>query len=61
VNGYLDRIEVAKVTRFEQGLIGELEASGGDILEAIRSEGQLTEATEGQLKSLLDKYTQAFA
>jgi F-type H+-transporting ATPase subunit alpha len=61
VHGYLDRLPVAGVTRYEQGLIGELEASGGDILKSVREEGQLSEATEGKLKSLLDKYTQAFA
>jgi F-type H+/Na+-transporting ATPase subunit alpha len=61
VHGYLDRLPVAGVTRYEQGLIGELEANGGDILKSVREEGQLSEATEGKLKSLLDKYTQAFA
>ena len=61
VHGYLDRIPVASVTRYEEGLISELEANGGDILKSIREEGQLSEATEGKLKSLLDKYTQAFA
>jgi F-type H+-transporting ATPase subunit alpha len=61
VHGYLDRLPVAGVTRYEQGLIGELEANGGDILKSIRGEGQLSEATEGKLKSLLDKFTQAFA
>jgi F-type H+-transporting ATPase subunit alpha len=61
VHGYLDRIAVDRVTGYEQGLLSELEASGGDVLKSIRAEGQLTEATEGQLESLLDKYTQAFA
>jgi F-type H+-transporting ATPase subunit alpha len=61
VNGYLDRIRVANVTRYEEGLISELEANGQEILGAIRKEGALSEATEGQLKQLLDRYTQAFA
>ena len=61
VNGYLDRIAVANVTRYEEGLISELEASGQEILAAIRKEGALSEATEGQLRQLLDRYTQAFA
>ncbi len=61
VNGYLDRIPVAEVTRYEHGLISELDASGQAILTAIRDEGALSEATETQLKRLLDGYTQAFA
>ena len=61
VNGYLDRIKVADVTRYERGLVSELEANGAEVLKPIREEGQLSEATEGKLKSLLDKYTQAFA
>jgi F-type H+-transporting ATPase subunit alpha len=61
VNGYLDRIKVADVTRYERGLISELQANGAEVLRPIREEGQLSQATEGKLKSLLDKYTQAFA
>src|SRR5687767_5631655 len=61
VHGYLDRISVANVIRYEDGLISELEARGRGILEAVRKEGALSEATEGQLKELLDRYTQAFA
>ena len=49
------------MTRYEEGLISELEASGQGILEAIRKEGALSQATESQLKQLLDRYTQAFA
>jgi F-type H+-transporting ATPase subunit alpha len=61
VHGYLDRISVGNVTRYEDGLISELEARGRGILEAVRKEGALSEAIEGQLKELLDRYTQAFA
>jgi F-type H+/Na+-transporting ATPase subunit alpha len=61
VNGYLDRIKVADVTRYERGLISELEANGGDILRPIREQGELSKATEEKLRGLLDKYTQAFA
>ncbi len=60
VNGYLDRIPVANVTRYEQGLVSELEANGQAILKAVREQGALSDDTEGQLKRLLDSYTQAF-
>ena len=61
VHGYLDRIKVGDVTRYERGLVSELQSNGAEVLKPIREEGQLSEATEGKLKSLLNKYTQAFA
>jgi F-type H+/Na+-transporting ATPase subunit alpha len=61
VHGYLDRIAVSDVTRFEQGLIGELEESGKEILAVIRDSGEISKATEAKLNSLLDDYTRAFA
>ena len=61
VHGYLDRIKVGDVTRYERGLVSELQSNGAEVLKPIREEGQLSEATEGKLKSLLNEYTQAFA
>jgi F-type H+/Na+-transporting ATPase subunit alpha len=61
VHGYLDRIAVNDITRYERGLLSELEASGEEILAAIRESGEISEETEAKLKSLLDSYTQAFA
>jgi F-type H+/Na+-transporting ATPase subunit alpha len=61
VHGYLDRIAVQDVTRFERGLVGELEASGQEVLKAIRESGEISQATEAKLKGLLDSYAQAFA
>jgi F-type H+-transporting ATPase subunit alpha len=61
VNGYLDPIPVGDVRRFEEGLIHEVEASGKDILEAIRTTGQLDGDTEKKLKALMDSYANAFA
>ena len=60
VKGYLDALKVSDVGRFEQELLAELRTSGGDILQAIRSSGQLDDATEGKLKALLDKFSQRF-
>ena len=61
VHGYLDRIAVNDITRYERGLVSELEASGKEILSAISKTGEIGAATEAKLKSLLDGYTQAFA
>ena len=61
VRGYLDKIEIADVTRFEDGLLNEARTSGADILKAIRTEGEISEATEEKLKALLDNFARTFA
>ena len=61
VNGYLDGVAVGDVRRFEEGLIHEVEAKGADVLASIRDTGQLDDATEAKLKTLVQAYTNAFA
>ena len=61
VNGYLDTIKVDDVVRYEAGLRSELEASGQEIMTAIRDSGQLSEESEGRLKELVSRYTESFA
>jgi F-type H+-transporting ATPase subunit alpha len=61
VHGYLDDVAVGDVTRYERGLLSELEASGEEIVASIRDTGEISEATEAKLKSLLDSYTRSFA
>ena len=41
--------------------MNEVEASGQEILDAIRASGQLDADTEAKLKTLLDNYANAFA
>ena len=45
VNGYLDKLPLDKVRAFEDGLLASLRAKNPDILEAIRSSGDLTATT----------------
>ena len=61
VNGYIDGVDTADVSRFEQAYIGEVRTRGADILEAIRSDKAISEETEGKLKSLLDGFVKSFA
>jgi F-type H+-transporting ATPase subunit alpha len=61
VNGYLDKIEVAQVRKFESGLLSLLRTKGGDILEDIRKTGDLTADTEKKLKAITDDYAKTFA
>lgn len=61
VNGYLDGIEVGDVVRYEAALMEEVRESGADILVAIRTDGEITEATEEKLKTFLDDFTKSFS
>ena len=61
VRGYLDKIEVKDVTRFEAAMLDDLRANGQDILHSIRDEKELSEETEGKLKSFLDGFAKTFS
>ena len=61
VNGYLDRIEVGAVTRFEEGLLSDVRANHGNILAGIRDKGEITDEIKGELTSALDDYAKTFA
>ena len=61
VRGYLDKIAVEDVTRFQDGLLDAVRREGGEILQAIKSEGAISEQTEERLKAFLDNYAKTFA
>jgi F-type H+-transporting ATPase subunit alpha len=61
VNGYLDRLPVNQVGKFEQGLLGHMRSDGADVLNAIRSEKQLTDPIRASLKNHIDAYAKNFA
>jgi F-type H+-transporting ATPase subunit alpha len=61
VRGYLDRIKVEDVTRFEQGLLLEIRDKGKDILGAIREKREISDETEAKLKAFVDNYAKSFA
>ncbi len=60
VRGYLDKVEVGKVSAFEEKLLGEVRSSGKEILEAIRSEKEISSSTEEKLKSLMESFVKTF-
>ena len=61
VRGYLDGVDAGDVTRFEQGLISEIRANGASILDAIRSDQELSDATDRQLTEFVGAYASKFA
>jgi len=59
--GYLDRVDVADVTRFEQRMLAELRGKHPELLEVIRTKGEIAEDTEKALASSLDEFSRNFA
>jgi F-type H+-transporting ATPase subunit alpha len=61
VRGYLDRIPVSDVQRFQAELLRAVRAKSPEILNAIRTEKALSKETEDKLKALLDDFAKGFA
>jgi F-type H+-transporting ATPase subunit alpha len=61
VNGYLDAIPVAAVTRFEQSLLAHLRSSHPEVLGAIRDSKDLSDDTRAKLTEVLKEFARTFA
>jgi F-type H+-transporting ATPase subunit alpha len=61
VNGYLDKVKVSDVGRYEQELLGLLRGRGNEILVSIRDTRDLTPETEAKLRALLEEFGKTFA
>jgi F-type H+-transporting ATPase subunit alpha len=59
--GYLDRLALNQVTRFEQGLLAWMRSEGKDVLDAIRNEKALSDELRGKLKAQIDAFAKNFA
>ncbi len=60
VNGYLDDIEVDQVGRFEEELLRTFRDAHAGILETIRVEKELSDATESSLKDAVASFAKSF-
>jgi F-type H+-transporting ATPase subunit alpha len=60
VKGYLDRIEVRDVGRFEKALLAEIKSKQPGILTAIVTDKQITPQTEEKLKAFMDAFSKSF-
>ncbi|GGG20507.1 ATP synthase subunit alpha [Caldovatus sediminis] len=58
--GYLDRIETTKVGEFERRMLSEMRSRAPEILEAIRTEKEISKETEARLVSFLDDFAKSF-
>jgi len=60
VRGHLDKLEPSKITKFEAEFLKHLKASQTDLLNAIRTEGQLSKDTDAKLKKVVQDFLAAF-
>jgi len=60
MRGYLDKLAVHDVGRFEQEVLRLFRGKHVDVLDAIRNGGVLTPEIDGKLKSILDEFAKAF-
>jgi len=61
VNGYLDPLPVTAVRKFEDGLLRLMREEHGDVLDAIRTQKEISDETGRKLKAAVDAYAKAFA
>lgn len=61
VKGYLDKVKIEDIQKYEQGLLRELRGKRADITAAIRSDKQIKPETDVKLKSFLEEYGKLFA
>ncbi|MBL8577471.1 MAG: F0F1 ATP synthase subunit alpha [Mesorhizobium sp.] len=61
VNGYLDKLTIPQVGRFEQGLLAHMRSDGKDVLDVIRTEKQISDDTKAKLKGHIDAFAKNFA
>ena len=59
--GYLDTVPVDDINRFEASLLDSIRANGAEILDAIRTQKDLTPEIEGKLKAFLDRFVKSFS
>ena len=60
VRGYLDKVAVNDVVRFETEVLNEMRSSHTDLLNAIANEKELSKENDDKLKSILDKILEKF-
>lgn len=58
VNGYLEKVEVARVPEYEQKLLSYIETEFPQVLDSIREAKNLPEEIETQLKQALERFAQ---
>ena len=61
VRGYLDKVSVGDVVKFEAEVLNEIRTKHSDLLDAIANEKELSKENDDKLKSILDDLVGKFA
>ena len=61
VKGFLDKIEITRITEFESFLLERIRTKGKEILDSISKEKALSEEIEKKLSSFLESTTNEFS
>ncbi len=61
VKGYLDKLPVNAVRRFETEVLRLMRSKHKDLLDAIRTTKQLSPEIEGRLQNILNEFAKSFA
>ncbi len=56
VRGYLDDVELSKISFFEKDILEKIKSEKPEILESIKSTGKLEEATEKSLINIIEEH-----
>ena len=60
VRGHLDKMDPAKITKFEKEFLQHVKTSEQALLNQIATEGQISEAADAKLKSIVTKFMSTF-
>jgi F0F1-type ATP synthase alpha subunit len=56
VRGFLDKMQTSEIGKFEKLYLEHLKSKHPHILETIRTEKQISDKTNGELKQILDEF-----
>jgi len=60
VRGHLDKLDPARVTAFEEAFSDHVRTAHASLLDTIRNEGAISEASEAKLKEIAVSFMQNF-
>jgi F-type H+-transporting ATPase subunit alpha len=60
VKGYLDKISVKEITKFEKELLLKIKNNYPEILDSIKKEQKIDEKTENKLKNAIEEFVAIF-
>ena len=56
VRGYLDKLKTSEIAKFEKEFLVHMKTNHGDIMDAIRTSGKLTEEQDEKIGGILEEW-----